>query len=135
MSKRKDHHKRIIQASIPYLEKLDYVVTEFHTAQKMPRVLRGVPDLNIVFSGITWWVEIKPRYANYMRDQMSDLQWSWFHERRPHVGFHLRYAIVEDEDELLDWIFDKDVGKHSPYDCIRLGEYHLGRYEQWRRGR
>ena len=135
MSKRKDHHKKVIADSIPYLIGLDYAVTQFHTAQKMPRVLRGVPDLNIIYSGIEWWIEIKPRYANYMRDQMSDLQWGWFHERRRHFGASIRYGIVEDGSDLLDFVLDPDVGKHAPYDCIRIPEYHLGRYEQWRRGR
>ena len=129
MSKRKDHHRKVIRDSVPYLESLDYVVTQFHTAQKMPRVLRGVPDLNIVLSGITWWIEIKPRYANYMRDQMGDLQWKWFHERKPHMGFHLRYAIVEDGSDLLDFVLNNDRVS------VLLGDYHEGRYDQWRRGR
>ena len=73
MPKRKDYHKQIIGDAS--LEGLGAVVTQFHTAQKMPQKLRGVPDLFIMYHGVSFWIEIKPRYANYMRDQMSDRQW------------------------------------------------------------
>ena len=130
MGKRKDHHKQIIQEALPHLEVNGHEVTQFHTAQKMPRKLRGVPDLHILYAGVSWWIEIKPRYANYMRDQMSDLQFTWFHNRVADFGEYNRYAIVEDEDELLAFVL------HGNFqDTIRLGEYHQGRYDQWRRGR
>lgn len=135
MGKRKDHHKQVIQASVPYLEKLGYKVTQFHTAQKMPRPIRGVPDLYIMYNGVSWWVEIKPRYANYMRDQMSTLQWQWYHERREDFGYFLRYTIVEDEDELLNFVLNSGSLPDPDWFSVGIPEYHLGRYEQWRRGR
>ena len=128
MGKRKDHHKRIIQEALPALSGMK--ITQFHTAQKMPRVLRGVPDLHILFADISFWIEIKPRYENYMRDQMSDAQFNWFHTRVNDFGEFNRYAIVEDADTLLDFVLEGDF--EEPY---RLSEYHQGRYEQWRRGR
>ena len=128
MGKRKDHHKKIIQDAMLQLGGMK--VTQFHTAQKMPRVLRGVPDLNILFADITFWIEIKPRYANYMRDQMSDLQWTWIHERINQMLKYTRYAIVEDAKELIDVVM-----RWEDYPAVWMGEYHSGRYENWRRGR
>ena len=128
MGKRKDHHKKIIQDAMLQLGGMK--VTQFHTAQKMPRVLRGVPDLNILFADITFWIEIKPRYANYMRDQMSDLQWTWIHERINQMLKYTRYAIVEDAKELIDVVM-----RWEDYPAVWMGEYHAGRYENWRRGR
>lgn len=130
MPKRKDHHKRIIEAALKQLSD-QFMVTQFHTAQKMPRKLRGVPDLHVLHKNVSWWIEIKPKYANYMRDQMSDLQWGWFHARHTvgAFGLHNKYTIVENESELVsallrDWRWE-----------VYLGEYHQGRYEDWRRGR
>ena len=128
MGKRKDHHKIIIQEALLQLPLMK--VTQFHTAQKMPRKLRGVPDLNLLFADITFWIEIKPRYANYMRDQMSDLQFQWIHERKDHMHLNTRYAIVEDAKELVDV-----VQQWVDYPAVWMGEYHQGRYENWRRGR
>ena len=114
MAKRKDHHKRVIAESVPYLEGLTYQVTQFHTAQKMPRKLRGVPDLHILYAGVSWWIEIKPRYANYMRDQTSDLQFTWFHNRVADFGEYNRYAIVEDEDDNLAFNCDYLYTRGTP---------------------
>ena len=47
------------------------------------------------------------------------------------MGKHLRYAIVKDAEELLTFVLDKDVGKHPPYDCIRIPTWHLDRYKIW----
>ena len=128
MGKRKDHHKRIIRMIVEMYPPLK--ITQFHTAQKMPRVLRGVPDLHILFGGLSFWVEIKPRYANYMRDQMSDLQWTWLHERYIQFGDKNRYMIVEDEQEFADVFND---WANNPF--VYMSDYHQGRYETWRRGR
>lgn len=129
MGKRKDHHKQVIaEAIIP----ATYQVIQFHTAQKMPRTLKGVPDLNIQREGINWWIEIKPRYANYMRDQMSDLQWKWFHDRYTSETFGItnRYAIVTDAQELNERLVDSlALG-----DFVWMPEYHWDRYDKWRRG-
>jgi hypothetical protein len=133
MGKRKDHHKQIIQeASLGFPP--DMKVIQFHTAQKMPRPLRGVPDLNLQREGNNWWIEIKPRYANYMRDQMSDLQWTWFHERytlETVFGIHNRYAIVTDAQELIN-VLDFNI-LLDPF--VWMPDYHWGRYDKWRRGR
>ena len=129
MGKRKDHHKQIIQEAFEILP--DRVkVTKFHTAQKMPRVLRGVPDLYLMYKSGTFWIEIKPRYANYMRDQMSDLQWTWLHERYYEFTELTRYAIVENAEELVSVVLNA-----GSYPIVHLGEYHEGRYMNWRRGR
>ena len=128
MGKRKDHHKKIIQDAMFQLGSMK--VTQFHTAQKMPRTLKGVPDLNIMFADLTFWIEIKPRYANYTRDQMSDAQWTWLHERYVHFLRNTRYAIVENAKELIDVVL-----RWENYEAVNLGVYHQGRYEAWRRGR
>jgi hypothetical protein len=131
MGKRKDHHKQII-SEVDFVP--DMLVTQFHTAQKMPRTLRGVPDLNLQREGFNFWVEIKPKYANYMRDQMSNLQWQWFHERYTKFAFdfHNRYAIVTDSVE-LDWFIYKNLSDVDPF--VWMPDYHWSRYEAWRRGR
>jgi hypothetical protein len=131
MGKRKDHHKQIIEAT-NFVQ--DMLVTQFHTAQKMPRSLRGVPDLNCQREGFNFWIEIKPRYANYRRDQMSDLQWQWFHDRYTQFAFnfHNRYAIVTDEVE-LDWFLYKNLSGVDPF--VWMPEYHWARYDKWRMGR
>lgn len=136
MGKRKNHHKKIIDNAVPALEADGYHVTVFHTHQKMPRQLRGVPDLYICKGGISWWVEIKPRYANYMRDQMSDAQWRWYHTRREDFGWSLRYAILENEYDLLDFIRPTEKqGDSSDMHIVVIDTYHRSRYENWRRGR
>lgn len=132
MGKRKDHHRDIIKASMTGLP-IGAKVIEFHTAQKMPRPLRGVPDLNIQWCNINFWIEIKPRYANYMRDQMSDIQWTWFHERFTNdcFGFNNRYAIVTDHDELIDFFYGNILNDIT----VWMPEYHWDRYDRWRKGR
>jgi hypothetical protein len=130
MGKRKDRHSQIIKAA--QLETmLDLHVTQFHTAQKMPRPLRGVPDLYLVRKGISWWIEIKPRYANYVRDQMSDDQWTWFHMRyfTESFGEKVRYGIATDADEI------NKILTLPRQDFVYLPDYHWGRYDKWRMGR
>lgn len=129
MAKRIDHHKKIIADALKQFP-IANKVTQFHTAQKMPRKLRGVPDLHVLREGMSWWIEIKPRYANYMRDQMSDLQFEWFHVRRDQFGEYNRYAIVEHAQELV-----MVVTQFAGFEVVHMGDYHQGRYETWRRGR
>lgn len=132
MTKRKDHHSRIIAECRLVWDIAGYKIIEFHTAQKMPRPLRGVPDLNLQRFGFNWWIEVKPRYANYMRDQMSDLQWMFFHQRYgTDFDFHNRYAIVTDAQEAVTFV-DK-VGPEDPF--VWMPDYHWDRYDKWRRGR
>ena len=133
--KRKDRHGVVLKAALPVLRDKGFEATQFHHYSRMPKSLKGVPDLYLLKAAVSWWIEIKPLYANYMRDQMSTHQWQWFHERRPHLGAGIRYAIVENAREILDFVLDESRGIHTPYDCISIPEYHLARYEQWRRGR
>lgn len=130
MGKRKDHHKQIIEAT-NFVQ--DMLVTQFHTAQKMPSALRGVPDLNIQREGFNFWIEIKPLYANYMRDQMSTKQWQWFHERytKHAFGYYNRYAIVTDEIELNDFLYNRLKDGLN----VWMPKYHWDRYDRWRRAR
>lgn len=128
MGKRKNHHKIIITSAD--LTSQNFKVTQFHTSQKMPRTLKGVPDLHVLFGGISWWIEIKPRYANYMRDQMSDKQWQWFHERRIHFNQNNRYAIVTNAEELKSVVLDWE-----DHDEVYMEDYYWDRYNKWRRGR
>ena len=125
----------IIQEALGKLRPLGYEATVFQTKARMPAALKGLPDLYLMKAGVGYWIEVKARHANYMRDQVSDAQWQWFHDRRPHFGASLRYAIVEDADGLVDFVLDEDRGKHHPYDCTSIPEYHVDRYIQWRRGR
>lgn len=125
---RRDRHREIIDACVFETIK-GLQIVQFHTAQKMPRPLRGVPDLNLQRYGINWWIEIKPRYANYMRDQMSDLQWTWFHERYLDDTFDVynRYGIAEDADEV-----HKILGLPRE-DYVYMDNYHWNRYDNWRK--
>jgi hypothetical protein len=94
----------------------------------MPKTLKGVPDLYIMHRSTSWWIEIKPRYANYMRDQMSTHQWQWFHDRYRYWNNSVRYAIVEDDKQLLDWVTGEYHG-----DPVWIEAYHWDRYDKWRR--
>jgi hypothetical protein len=127
MGKRRDRHKEIIQEAMLGIPKL-MQMTQFHTAQKMPSVLRGVPDLNIQWQGVNFWAEIKPLYGNYMRDQMSDKQWTWFHERYSTecFGNYNRYGIVTDSQELIDFLFG------TSGEAVVIPDYYWGRYDRWR---
>lgn len=127
MASRKDRHREIIKQISMHP---DMKVIQFHTAQKMPRGLRGTPDLNIQFRGVNFWIEIKPRYANYMRDQMSDVQWEWFHERYTADAFgdSNRYAICCDAQEI-----ENVIRFHVP--DVHMPKYFWDRYEKWRRAR
>ena len=135
MAKRKNRHLEILKEVLPRLEQKGFEATVFHHHRRMPKSLAGVPDLYLMHAGISWWIAIKPRYANYMRDQMSDVQWQWYHDRRPHLGTHLRYAIVDGANQLLDFVLDTNRGVHSPYDCQWAEDYHWNRYHEWRKGR
>jgi hypothetical protein len=125
---RKDRHIEIIKAAC-FESMSGLQVVQFHTAQKMPKVLRGVPDLYLQRHGISWWIEIKPRYANYMRDQMSDLQWTWFHDRYVSDAFgpRVRYGIAQDADEI-----HKILGL-ATQDFVYMENYHWNRYDNWRK--
>ena len=103
-----------------------YHATVFSTNVRLPYSLKGLPDLYLMKDGAGYWVEVKLRHANYMRDQMSDVQWQWYHNRRGDFGVYLRYAIVGDVEELLEWVNAKGVwDTHIP-------AYHYARYEQWK---
>lgn len=127
---RVNRHGQILKNCLPFLEHEGYQISQFHQDTRMPRSLKGLPDVYIMFGGVSWWIEVKPLYANYMRDQMSDVQWKWFHERQHEWCDSIRYAIVVDEHELLDFVLH---GDHTePY---RINDYHYGRYSEWRKGR
>ena len=127
MAKRKNRHLIILKEVVPKLEMNGWKVTQFHHFRKMPKSLVGIPDLFIMRRGVGIWMEIKPRYANYMRDQMSDVQWQWFHDRVEDWGEFLRYAIVEDSATIL--------GLAITFTDWWMPEYHWDRYETWRKGR
>ena len=128
MAKRKNRHLEIIKQVLPELTAQGYKVTQFHHHRRMPKSLKGAPDLYVMWRGRSWWIEIKPRYQNYMRDQMSDVQWQWFHDRRDDFSEHIQYAIVEDAEELLTAI-------QMGLEPIKISDYHWDRYETWRKGR
>jgi len=133
---RENRHLAIIRKCLPKLEGAGYSVTQFHHHSRMPKSLKGVPDLYIMQYELSYWIEIKPKYANYMRDQMSTVQWEWFHERKEKFSPQLRYAIVTDEEELLQVaLIGWDSSPNWIEPCFYMPEYHWGRYEQWRRGR
>ena len=119
-----------ILEAVVLLRAKGYQTTIFSSRQRMPGALSGLPDLYLMKDGVSYWVEVKLRYANYMRDQMHDAQWAFYHARRNDFGEHLRYAIVESGEELIEWVTDLSyiVYKSIP-------EYHWERYETWRRGR
>jgi hypothetical protein len=134
-SKRKNRHGKILKAAIPVLEENGYLTTVFHHHARMPKSLKGVPDLYLMHQDLTIWVEIKPLYANYMRDQMSTYQWQWFHERRHLWTQNNQYAIVTDEDELLFVALEYQPDNYWWIDnAYYMPEYHWGRYENWRKG-
>jgi hypothetical protein len=112
-------------------------VTVFSGRNRMPAALKGLPDLYMCKNGVSVWVEVKLRHANYMRDQMHDAQWQWYHDRRDDFGPNLRYAIIENVDELLAWLTVLDIRRHTERhtEPTYIPEYHWERYNQWRRGR
>lgn len=132
---RQNRHLKIIKTALPELEANGYKVTQFHHHSRMPKSLKGVPDLYLMHTDLSIWIEIKPRYANYMRDQMSDVQWQWFHDRRDLWSPSHQYAIVEDKDELLYVALEKGDDYEWISNAYYIPEYHWGRYEAWRRGR
>ena len=126
-----------ILEAVVLLRAKGYQVTVFSSRQRMPGALSGLPDLYLMKGGVSYWVEVKLRHANYMRDQMSDAQWTWYHNRRNDFSHFLRYAVVESAKELIDWVDawgaveGSIVVQHVQY----IPEYHYQRYEAWRRGR
>ncbi|MHC4370908.1 MAG: hypothetical protein ACYSW8_25135 [Planctomycetota bacterium] len=134
--RRKNRHGAILKQALPELEAEGFLATVFHHHSRMPKSLKGVPDLYLMHTDLTMWVEIKPLYANYMRDQMSDVQWQWFHDRRDIFSHNTQYAIVTDVDELLKVACLKpDDSLAWIEDYIYVPEYHWGRYEIWRRAK
>ena len=128
--KRKDRHGVVLKAALPVLQANDFEVTQFHHYSRMPKSLKGVPDLYLMGEGKSWWIEIKPKYANYMRDQMSTHQWQWLHARYQMFSDTIRYAIVENSEELLNAVLH---GEYSQ--VVWMTDYHWDRYNKWRRGR
>ncbi len=114
-----------ILEAVVLLRAKGYQATVFSSRQRMPGALSGLPDLYLMKGNVSFWVEIKRRYANYQRDQISPAQWAWFHERREDFGRNLRYGIVENAEELLEWV----QGRRNRH----ISAYHWGRYEAWRR--
>ena len=113
-----------ILEAVVLLRAKGYHVTVFSTKQKMPHALKGLPDLYLMKDGAGYWVEVKLRHANYMRDQMSDVQWQWYHDRRDDFGPNLRYTIAETGGELLEWL-ETNVS-------VRIPDYHWKRYIEWK---
>ena len=116
----------IIQEALSELRPLGYKATVFQTWARMPSALKGLPDLYLMKDGVSYWIEVKARHANYMRDQMHDAQWQWFHDRKKDFNFFLRYAIVADADELVEWV-EAETVMEGPHMSI----YHYARYEKW----
>ena len=113
-----------IQEMVEQLRAHDYKVTVFSGRTRMPAALKGLPDLYLMKDGAGYWVEVKLRHANYMRDQMRDVQWRWYHTRRKDFGPNLRYAIVDSGFELLAWL-ETNVS-------VRIPDYHWKRYIEWK---
>jgi hypothetical protein len=109
-----------------------YLVTVFSSKQRLPSSFKGLPDLFLMKDGVGIFAEVKLSYANYMRDQMHDAQWQWYHDRRDHWGKYLRYAIIGSAEELLTYL---SLNYNDYQEPTFISEYHWGRYEQWRRGR
>ena len=120
----REQKAKTIQDAVVQLRAMGYQTTVFSTRERMPIALKGLPDLYLMKDGRSCWVEVKLRHANYMRDQMRDAQWYWYHNRRDDFSLWLRYAIVESAEELLEWV------KHGSN--VFIPEYHYKRYEEWR---
>ncbi len=116
-----------ILEAVVLLRAKGYQTTIFSTRERMPGALSGLPDLYLMKKNVSFWVEIKLRYANYQRDQMRDAQWLFYHVRRNDFGPNLRYAIVENAEEVVEWVQSRR-DKH-------ISAYHWIRYEAWRRSR
>jgi hypothetical protein len=131
-----NRHKKILDVALPVLEENGYKATVFHHHTRMPKSLKGVPDLYLMHTDLSMWIEIKPLYDNYMRDQVSSIQWQWFHDRIDLWNPHHQYAIVGDKDELLFVAleYQPDIYEWSD-NAYYIPEYHRGRYEAWKQGR
>ena len=116
----------IIQQALKILKPLGYKATVFQSRARMPAALNGLPDLYLLREGVSYWIEVKARYGNSMRDQMSDSQWLWFHERKDDFNFFLRYAIVGSTEELVEWVESKVVWEEPHMDA-----YHKKYYALW----
>ena len=117
----------IIQDALETLKPLGFKATVFQSRMRMPQALTGLPDLYMIKNGVSYWVEVKAKY-NGSRDQLSDAQWQWYHDRRDDWNYHLRYAIVGTAEELIDWV----TRPLYRYLYSMVSTYHRERYEKWR---
>ena len=115
----------IIQDALETLKPLGFKATVFQSRARLPAALKGLPDLYLMKDGVSYWVEVKAKY-NGTRDQLSDAQWQWYHDRRDDFNFFLRYAIVETAEELIDWATSEIVTEDA-----YMSAYYKDKYKKW----
>ena len=75
--KRRNLHREIIDPAIEYYNDQGAVCQNYHSPRAMPGVLAGHPDLVILWSGIVWYVEVKP-WITGRKPPLNDNQKAWF---------------------------------------------------------
>lgn len=116
--RRRNLHKEIIDPGIEHLEGLGALCQNYHSPRAMPPTLKGHPDLVVMWSGITWYVEVKPDIAG-RKPPLNFNQCAWFWRYYSQFCATIRYVIATNVPDLLD-----RVSLNSMYDISAPERYH-----------
>ena len=111
--------------AIEYLESQGALCQSFHSPRSMPPVMKGHPDMMVLWSGITWYVEVKP-WINKRKPPLNETQMVWFWKFYPQFCATIRYVIATSTPDLLD-----RVSKQSDFD-ISMPEFYHGKFLDWK---
>ena len=121
--RRRNLHREIIDPAIEYLRNQGAHCQNYHSPRSMPPVLKGHPDLVVFWSGVTWFVEVKP--SVHRKAPLNDNQCAWFWRFYPVFCATIRYVIATDYDDLL-----RRVNLESGYD-ISVPEWYHKKLLDW----
>ena len=122
--RRRNLHKEIIDPATLHYISQGAVVQSYHSPRAMPKAMLGHPDVMLLWSGITWFIELKPGYS-----KLSDNQCIWFWKFLPQFCYTIRYVIAKDYDDLLG-----RVNLDSKFD-ISVPPKHHERLTAWKEAR
>ena len=98
--KRRNLHKEILDPGIEYLESKGATCPSFHGPRSMVAALKGHPDMMVLWSGITWYVEIKP-WITGRKPPLNNTQMAWFWKFYTQFNATIRYSLATSVEDLL----------------------------------
>lgn len=121
--RRRNLHKEIIDPAALHYTSEGAVVQSYHSPRAMPKAMIGHPDVMMLWSGITWFIELKPGYS-----KLTDGQCEWFWKFYPQFCYTVRYVIATNYDDLL-WRVQQDGTRQFD---ISVPEWYHKKLNAWK---